>query len=105
MACAASWPAKIQDLIEDEIYAVNFTHQDMVPYLIASTSMRLIDWEWDFGLGEFSGDIEGLLTDREFENLVIGKHNLTMGALEEYDNLKAYFDDILKFIDEEIDTK
>ena len=101
----ASWPAKVQDLAEDEIYAVNFTHRDMVPYLTASTSMRLIGWEWDLGSGEFSGDIEGLLTDREFENLVIGKHNLTMGALEEYENLRAYIDDILKFIDEEIDTK
>lgn len=103
----ASWPARVQDLAEDENYAKNFTVQVVLPYLVESTSIRMIDFGAKYARfepSEFSGDFERLLTDRAFENLVVTKHNMTTTALAEYDNLRAFIDEILQLIDEEIDT-
>ena len=103
-AALASWPAKVHDLVEDEVFAVDFTEQIVRPYFSSNTSIREFDHGGSFTSSNFTGDFEEMLTDREFENLVVIKHRLTIAVLTEYDNLRPFIDEILRLIGAETET-
>ena len=103
-AALASWPAKVQDLVEDEVFAVDFTEQIVRPYFSSNTSIREFDFGGRFASNKYSGDFEEMLTDREFDNLVLIKYGLTIAVLREYDNLRPFIDEIVRLIDAETES-
>ena len=85
----ASWPSRVRDLVEDEIFAQQMTANQMDPYLNETVSMRNVVPQSSVGRGRFPADLTGLLTDQKFENLVHLKLGLTLQVLDEYDGLAA----------------
>jgi hypothetical protein len=83
----ASWPSRVRDLVEDEIFAQQMTANQIDPYLNETVSMRNVVRQSSVGAGRFPADLAGLLTDQKFENLVHLKLGLTLQVLDEYDGL------------------
>lgn len=102
----SAWPSRVQDLVEDEGFLVNFAQQLMMPYLVENTSTRQLDFAGNkiSSAGTFPADFEKLLSDRTFESLVTQKYHLTLGALDEYDQIKPRIDEILQLIDAQIEN-
>ena len=99
----AGWPAKLQDVIEDEIAVWNFTGRDFVPYLYDKASFRAmynsIVPSRSLGEGPYKSDLEEIFSDPVFENLVVRKLALTRDVLDGYDSLSAYADHTISLID------
>ena len=55
------------------------------------------------GRSKFPSEIEKLLSNRDFENGVLGKLNLTWVVLNEYDKVRDYLDDVLSQIDQQLE--
>jgi hypothetical protein len=100
----ASWPSEVQDLVEDEIYAQEFTAGLLEPYLNENLAMRNVVLHPSVNKGKFSDNLVGLLAERKFENLVHNKLGLTIQVLREYDGLAALVDEILTLIVAEIEV-
>ena len=100
----AAWPARVQDTAENEVHLGKFTMEFVTPYITARSSARNMSVIPHVGTGRFSADVENMLTDLIFENLIYEKLVYTMDVLEEYDLLAAAIDEILQLIDGEIDA-
>lgn len=85
----ASWPSRVQDLVEDEIFAQQVTANQLEPFISDTVAMRNVVSYADVGESRFSASLARLLTDQKFENLVYLKLGLTLGILEEYVGLAA----------------
>jgi len=94
----------VQDLVEDEIHAQEFTAGLLEPYLNENLAIRNVILLPGVDKGRFSDDLVGLLADRKFENLVHHKLGLTIQVLREYDGLAAHIDEILTLIVAEIEV-
>jgi hypothetical protein len=103
----AGWPAKIQDVVEDEMSVWNFTDSDFAPYLYEKSSFRAmyssIDPTRQIGVGPYATDIEEIMADRVFENLTVRKLALTRDVLDGYDRLTEYAKTIVNMIDVELE--
>ena len=99
----ASWPAVVRDLTEDEASAVEYTDWFVREFLNTQIAMRNIADPTGVGRSQFPGEIEKLLSNRDFENGVLGKLNLTWAALNEYDKVRDYLDDVLSQIDQQLE--
>ena len=95
----ASWPSRVQDLAEDEIFTQQVTTNQIEPHVSNTIAMRNIVSETNVGKSRFSTSLAGLLTDQKFENLVHLKLLMTLGVLEEYDGLAAEISAIQKLIE------
>lgn len=99
----AGWPAKLQDVIEDEVAVWNFTGRNFVPYLYDKASYRAmynsIVPSQSLGEGPFHPDLERLFADPVFESLVVRKLALTRDVLDGYDSLSAYSEETIGLID------
>ncbi len=100
----ASWPSRVQDLVEDEIFAREFTAEMLDPYLDEWLAMRNVVQIGRVGDSDFSDDLGGLLMDRKFENLVHHKYGLTLQVLREYDGVAFQIDEILDLVSREIEA-
>ena len=85
----ASWPSRVKDLVEDEIFAQHVTANQLEPFISDTVAMRNVASHGDVGASRFSASLARLLSDRKFENLVYLKLGLTLGVLEEYEGLEA----------------
>jgi hypothetical protein len=94
----ASWPSRVRDLVEDEVFAQQMTANQMDPYLNETVSMRNVVPHASVGGGRFPADLTGLLTDQKFENLVHLKLGLTLQVLDEYDGLATEISEIQALI-------
>ena len=101
----ANWPARLRDLAEDEFFLADYSRDVMMPLLSASTSIRNISFRPAVGGSEFSDDIEDMLINRNFENAVQLKFNLTEELLGYYNDTKGYIDHTLVLIEEEITSE
>ncbi len=99
----ASWPAVVRDLAEDEAIAVEHTGRFVSEILNTQIAMRNVSDPAGVGRSHFPGEIEKLLSNRDFENGVLGKLNLTWVALNEYDKVRDYLDDVLSQIDQQLE--
>lgn len=98
----ANWPAQLRDLAEDELFLVSHSKNVIMPLLSDSTSIRNISFNPAVGGSEFLNDIEDMLVSRKFENAVHLTLILTEELLGYYDDTKAYIDNTLALIKEEI---
>jgi hypothetical protein len=100
------WPAKIQDVVEDEMAIWNFTGSDFVPYLYDKSSFRTMynsnEPTRQVGVGPYATDVEEILADRMFENLALRKLALTRDVLDGYDVLTEYAKNVVNMIDIEL---
>jgi hypothetical protein len=101
----ANWPAKLQDLAEDELFLANHSKDVVIPLLSDNTSIRNISLNPAVGVGKFSNDTEDLLVNRAFENAVHLKLNLTEELVGYYDDAKDFIDHTLALIQEEIGSE
>lgn len=87
----ASWPSRVRDLVEDELFTQQMTANQLDPYLNRKISRRKVVHyvSQDVGRGRFPSEIASVLADQEFENLLHLKLGLTLGVLEEYDGLES----------------
>lgn len=85
----ASWPSMVRDLAEDEIFTQELTANQLDPYLTRKISRRNVVHYESVGGGRFPSELAGILADQEFENLMHLKLGLTLGVLEEYDELES----------------
>ena len=101
----ASWPARLQDLTEDELFLAGFAKDSIYPILRATTAMRNYVLRPNVGPSAFPDNFEELLRNREFENVVIQKLAMTDELLDMYDDIGAQIDSALALIEEEIDIE
>lgn len=106
----AGWPAALGDFQEDEYAARDYSNGPMMTYLVANAPLRDIERS---GLQEgrnypaiqesrFPGDMQAVLSDRAFENLVHQKLWLTVVIVNEYEEKGIRLDEISALIDSEI---
>lgn len=100
----AAWPARVQDAAENEIHLGKFTTESLTPYLTERSSARNMGAISHVGTSRFSVEVESMLTDFVFENLIYEKLVSASYVLEEYGKLAATIDNILQLIDHEIDA-
>jgi hypothetical protein len=105
----AAWPALVSDLSEDEMGTWNYTDSSILPYVDSRASVRsLMDLspvysEWlDPGRGSDSVDIDVLIRDQEFENLVVERLKFQSIIIGGYDDLENQVAEILQLIDDEL---
>lgn len=105
----AAWPALISDLSEDEMGTWNYVDSSILPYIDSRSSVRSLmalspDYsEWlDPGHGSNAVDIDILIRDREFENLVVERLKFQFIIIGGYDNLENQVAHILQLIDDEL---
>ena len=105
----AAWPALISDLSEDEMGTWNYADTSILPYIDNRSSVRSlmalspVYSEWlDPGHGSNSVDIDALIRDREFENLVVERLKFQAIIVAGYDNLENQVARILQLIDDEL---
>ena len=109
-AMLAAWPAMVRDIAEDEQMARDFSLGPLTMYLakhgplrnIQTVGMRDSPTGPGPGPSQFSGDIDRLLSDPVFENLVHQKLWLTMWVIVEYDGRGSEIGEILSAIESEI---
>lgn len=101
----ASWPARLQDLTEDELFLAGFTKDLIYPRLHPTTAFRNFVLMVDVGPSAFSDNFEALLRDRQFENVVIQKLAMTEELLGLYDELGAHIDSTLALLEKEISSE
>jgi hypothetical protein len=95
----ASWPSRVRDLVEDEIFAREITANQLDPYLNRKVSRRkVVVYQESVGVGRFPSELAGILADQEFENIVHLKLGLTLGVLEEYDGLESEISEVRTLI-------
>jgi hypothetical protein len=99
----ASWPALVRDLAEDEAAVVEYTGWFAREFLSTHIAMRNFADPTGVGRSQFPGEIEQLLSNRGFENGVLGKLNLTWASLNDYDKVRDYLDDVLSQIDRQLE--
>lgn len=108
----AAWPSMVRDIAEDEHMARDFSLGPLTSYLanhgplrnIQTVGMRNGYTGPGPGLSRFSGDIQRLLSDPVFENLVHQKLWLTKWVIIEYDGRGSEIGEILSTIEAEIDN-
>lgn len=106
----ASWPAALGDLLEDESVARDYSTGPMAAYLVEHAPSRnieragLLDREDypEIGESKFPGDMQAVLSDRVFENLVHHKLWLSLDILGEYKLRGMLLDEISALIDRQI---
>jgi len=105
----AAWPALISDLSEDEMGTWSYTDASILPYLDSRTSVRELMAEsrayseWlNPGHGRNSVEIDILIQDREFENLVVEKLKFERIIISGYDELEDQVSSILQLINNEL---
>jgi alpha-D-ribose 1-methylphosphonate 5-triphosphate synthase subunit PhnH len=105
----AAWPALISDLSEDEMGTWSYTDASILPYLDSRSSVRELmaespDYaEWlNPGHGRNSAEIDDLIQDREFENLVVEKLKFERIIISGYDELEYQVTIILQQINDEL---
>ena len=96
--------SKVQDTAENEIHLGVITTQFLTPYINERLAARNLSIDPNVGASKFSVNVESLLTDLLFENLVYDKHLHIVDILEDYSELADNIDEILQLIDGEIDT-
>jgi len=99
----SAWPANYQDLAEDEQWVIKVTLERLNPYLIESTTIQ------DFSTtltgireGRFPADLEIMLRDRKFANILTAKIGRIASTLNEYDETKLLFNETLSLIQSQI---
>jgi hypothetical protein len=99
----------VSDLSEDEMGTWNYTDSSILPYVDSRASVRsLMDLspvysEWlDPGRGSDSVDIDVLIRDQEFENLVVERLKFQSIIIGGYDDLENQVAEILQLIDDEL---
>ena len=92
-----------QDLAEDEQWIIKVTLERVNPYLIESTTIQ------DFSTtltgireGRFPADLEIMLRDRKFANILTAKIGRIASTLNEYDETKLLFNETLALIQSQI---
>ena len=98
----ASWPARLQDLTEDELYLAGFTKDLIYPVLHPTTAMRNFVLMPNVGPSAFPDNSEQLLRNRQFENVVIQKLAMEEELLDIYDDIGAHIDSTVALIEKEI---
>ncbi len=105
----AAWPALVSDLSEDEMGTWNYTDSSILPYLDSRSSVRELmavspaySELLDPGHGRNSVDIDVLIQDREFENLVVERLKFEAIIIAGYDELENQVTRILQLIDGEL---
>ena len=101
----ASWPARLQDLTEDELFLAGYAKDAIHPILRATTAMRNYQFLRTVGPSAFPDNFEELLGNRAFENVVIQKLGMTEEILDDYDDIGAQIDSALALIEKEIDIE
>ena len=109
-AMLSAWPSMVRDIAEDEQMARDFSLGPLTTYLaehaplrnIQAVGMRDSPTGPSPGPSQFSGDIDGLLSDPVFENLIHQKLWLTMWVIVEYDSRAPAIGEILSVIESEI---
>lgn len=106
----AAWPSMVRDIAEDEQMARDFSLGPLTTYVakhgplrnIQTVGMRDSPTGPGPGPSKFSGDLDRLLSDPVFENLVHHKLWLTMWVIVEYDGRGSEIRAILSAIESEI---
>ncbi len=99
----ASWPARYQDISEDEQWLVAMSQDRLGPYFSEFATMRNMTVALkDIRPSLFPEDIETMLRDRKFENIVVSKTGITTTLIEYYDEMKLQFDKTLALIESQI---
>ena len=102
----AGWPAKLQDAVEDETAIWDFTGDQLVPYLYPRASLRSILSTARpgnvYGASAFSTLEPGLLSDRQFENMVMRKLRLTHDILDVFVEIDQYLKHMLGLVEQEL---
>jgi len=99
----SAWPAHYQDLSEDEQWVIVHTIERLRPYFAEFTTMR----NFSTRLSEirpslFPEDLETVLRDRKFENIVASKTASTISTLYAFDQTKLRLDETLALIQSQI---
>jgi len=99
----SAWPARYQDLSEDEQWLIELTQELVRPYLVESTTIRDVRGAL-LGIRQslFPDDLEIMLRDRKFENILASKISSTASVLGEYDDTKLQLDETLALIESQI---
>ena len=99
----SAWPANYQDLAEDEQWIIEVTLERVHPYLVESTTIQ------DFSTtltgvrkGRFPADLEIMLRDRKFGNILTAKIGRIASTLNEYDETELLFNETLALIQSQI---
>ena len=106
----AAWPVIVDDIREDEIASRNFSLGPLTAYLVEHGSLRNVRFAGAQttsvvekpGASRFPSDMNEVLSDPVFENLIAQKLWLTTGVIREYDYLRTVIDEILVLLREEI---
>ena len=100
----ASWPARYEDLIEDEQAVADIGRVEILEHYRDFLVLRNIvgNLAETAGPSKFAEDIEGLLSERRFENTVSKKVARTGRVLQFYDETRKQLIQTISLIDSEI---
>jgi len=99
----SAWPARYQDLSEDEQWVIEVSMDRVAPYFVEFATMR----NFYIPLSEirpslFPEEFEIMLRDRKFENIVASKTRITTSTLNAFDQTKLLLDETLALIQSQI---
>ena len=91
----AAWPAKLQDLHDEESIVQRYTVGVFYEYWFANASYRDVFPAEEVGPSNFSFDVEKILRDRRFENLLHERLLGEKGVLDDYGVAEAAIEKVL----------
>ena len=99
----AKWSAFLDDLRSEEASQQRFGNDVFLEYWYANAALRSIWPVEDFGPSEFPVDLEAILRDRRFENLLHAKVLGERAVLADYQDIELSTANLIKMTTEALD--
>lgn len=105
-AALAGWAAVLEDVRENERYAVDLQLHVFVPYLVEHFAIRTLDHRTGMTFAtspsSFTPDYMSILADKRFENIVADRMANTTFLIEDAGRLRQYIEEIIRLIEVEL---